>query len=120
MRRRIAKAGEFRGDLGALAALVGELTGKRIDLRSLLLGAVLPVLGLFGVALRVQPAIVDFSNRLVDLKRHGLVLGKNFVALRGYVAQQREQFFARQFLMFNVDDCFGAEMVGQFRLHATL
>ena len=50
-------------------------------------------LGLLGELLRLQYVVVDFSRRLVDLKRHGLVLSKQFVALSGHIAKQRAHGF---------------------------
>ena len=53
MLRRIAKTGEFRADLGPLTALFVELARKLIGVRSLLVRAMLALLGLLGVLLRV-------------------------------------------------------------------
>ena len=62
MRCRIPETGEFRGDLGPLAALFVELARKLIGVRSLLVRATLAVLGRLGIVLRVQQGIVDFPS----------------------------------------------------------
>jgi len=118
LRRRLtllrlpAKAREFSRDSGAVAAFLIELARKIIGARGLFLGATLARLGLVGALPDLQDVLVDFPSGLVDLERHGLIFGEQFVSLSSHITKKRAQGFALH--VVGVRDVF----VGQISLRA--
>ena len=112
--RRQAKAREFIRDSGALAALLVKPERQIIGARGLFRRAALACLGLVGELPDLQNVLVDLPNRLVDLERHGLIFGEQFVSLSGHIAKKRAQSLALHVVVIGLRDVF----VGQIPLRA--